>query len=203
LKNLASLLDIRIKTKQEKLESMKTRKFMYPIHKKHTTIPDEINNQIITKKRNQTSTMQNVLFDKIKTIEEIPNTTNYAYDLTVKDTRIFCIKNGSILWDTFHTAGSQTKSNVTRGVPRMEEILSLSSEPKNPSMTIHLKEENETDRERAQSIMYTIEHTRLEEIVTSVEICFDPDDMNTLIDEDKETMAQFQAFESKRKRKRK
>ena len=41
--------------------------------------------------------------------------------------------------NTFHFAGVASKSNVTRGVPRIEEILSLSENPKNPSMTVYLK----------------------------------------------------------------
>ena len=41
--------------------------------------------------------------------------------------------------NTFHFAGVASKSNVTRGVPRIEEILSLSDNVKNPSMTIYLK----------------------------------------------------------------
>ena len=41
--------------------------------------------------------------------------------------------------NTFHFAGVASKSNVTRGVPRIEEILSLSENPKNPSCTIYLK----------------------------------------------------------------
>jgi len=98
--------------------------------------------------------------------------------------------------NTFHFAGVASKSNVTRGVPRIEEILSLSSEPKNPSLTIYLKEEEETQKEKAQTIMYMIEHTKLVEIVKSIEICFDPDDLNTLISEDKDTIQQYRAFES-------
>jgi DNA-directed RNA polymerase II subunit RPB1 len=98
--------------------------------------------------------------------------------------------------NTFHFAGVASKSNVTRGVPRIEEILSLSSEPKNPSLTIYLKEEEETQKEKAQTIMYMIEHTKLVEIVKSIEICFDPDDLNTLITEDKDTIQQYRAFES-------
>ena len=97
--------------------------------------------------------------------------------------------------NTFHNAGISAKSNVTRGVPRIEEILSLSSEPKNPSLTIHLKAEDETDKDKAHSIMYMIEHTRLQEVVKSVEVCFDPDDLNTLINDDKDTMQQYRAFE--------
>jgi DNA-directed RNA polymerase II subunit RPB1 len=98
--------------------------------------------------------------------------------------------------NTFHFAGVASKSNVTRGVPRIEEILSLSASLKNPSLTVYLKPEDETDREKASTIQYMLEHTRLEEIVKSIEICFDPDDLNTLIDEDKNTMAQYREFET-------
>jgi DNA-directed RNA polymerase II subunit RPB1 len=98
--------------------------------------------------------------------------------------------------NTFHFAGVAAKSNVTRGVPRIEEILSLSSEPKNPSLTVYLKKEEETDKDKAHAIMYMLEHTILQEIVESIEICFDPDDLNTIIAEDKTTMEQYRAFES-------
>jgi DNA-directed RNA polymerase II subunit RPB1 len=98
--------------------------------------------------------------------------------------------------NTFHFAGVASKSNVTRGVPRIEEILSLSASLKNPSLTVFLKPEDETDREKASTIQYMLEHTRLEEIVKSIEICFDPDDLNTMIDEDKNTMSQYREFET-------
>jgi DNA-directed RNA polymerase II subunit RPB1 len=97
--------------------------------------------------------------------------------------------------NTFHFAGVSSKSNVTRGVPRIEEILSLSSNPKNPSLTVFLKPADETDREKAQSIMYMLEHTKMKELVLSTEICFDPNDLETLIDDDAATMAQYRAFE--------
>jgi DNA-directed RNA polymerase II subunit RPB1 len=98
--------------------------------------------------------------------------------------------------NTFHFAGVASKSNVTRGVPRIEEILSLSENPKNPSLTIFLKEEDETQKDKAQSIMYMMEHTKLEEVVKSVEICFDPDNLSSVIEEDKDTVEQFKAFEN-------
>jgi len=97
--------------------------------------------------------------------------------------------------NTFHFAGVASKSNVTRGVPRIEEILSLSSEIKNPSLSIYLKKDDETQKDKARSIMYMLEHTRLEEIVKSVEVCFDPDDLNTLINDDKDTIEQYKEFE--------
>jgi len=98
--------------------------------------------------------------------------------------------------NTFHFAGVASKSNVTRGVPRIEEILSLSSEIKNPSLSIYLKPEDETQKDKARSIMYMLEHTRLEEIVKSIQICFDPDDLNTLIHEDKDLIQQYKAYEN-------
>jgi DNA-directed RNA polymerase II subunit RPB1 len=98
--------------------------------------------------------------------------------------------------NTFHFAGVASKSNVTRGVPRIEEILSLSAELKNPSLTVFLKPEDETDKDKAHSIMYMLEHTKLQEVVKSIAICFDPDDLNTLIEEDKDTMSQYREFEN-------
>jgi DNA-directed RNA polymerase II subunit RPB1 len=98
--------------------------------------------------------------------------------------------------NTFHFAGVASKSNVTRGVPRIEEILSLSSEIKNPSLSIYLNPEDERSKEKAQTIMYMLEHTKLEEIVKSVQVCFDPDDLNSLIAEDKDTIEQYRAFEN-------
>ena len=97
--------------------------------------------------------------------------------------------------NTFHFAGVASKSTVTRGVPRIEEILSLSASLKNPSLTVYLKPEDQTDKDKANTIQYMLEHTKLEEVVKSVEICFDPDDLNTLINEDKNSMAQFREFE--------
>ena len=98
--------------------------------------------------------------------------------------------------NTFHFAGVASKSNVTRGVPRIEEILSLSTSIKNPSLTVYLKQDEQTDKDKASTIQYTLEHTKLQEIVKSVEICFDPDDLNTLISEDKSTMSQYREFEN-------
>ena len=141
----------------------------------------------------------NVVWDEITDIElYTPDQHNYVYDFTVPGNETFMTDYGVIVHNTlntFHYAGVSSKSNVTRGVPRIEEILSLSSEPKNPSLTVYLKKEDETEREKAQTIMYMLEHTKLKEIVKSVEVCFDPDDMNTLISEDKTTMEQYREFE--------
>jgi DNA-directed RNA polymerase beta' subunit len=142
----------------------------------------------------------NVVWDEVTDIQiYTPDQTNYVYDFTVPGNQTFMTDYGVIIHNTlntFHFAGVASKSNVTRGVPRIEEILSLSENPKNPSLTIFLKKEEETQKDKAQSIMYMLEHTKLQEIVNSIEICFDPDDLSTLIAEDKDSIEQFKAFEN-------
>ena len=98
--------------------------------------------------------------------------------------------------NTFHFAGVASKSNVTRGLPRIEEILSLSENTKNPSCTVYLFPNEEQDQENAKKLMHKLEHTKLRSIVDTVKICFDPDDLNTLIEEDNEIMEQYREFES-------
>ena len=141
----------------------------------------------------------NVVWDEIINIEYYtPEQTNFVYDFTVPGNQTFMTDYGVIVHNTlntFHFAGVASKSNVTRGVPRIEEILSLSSDIKNPSLSIYLKPEEETQKEKAQTIMYMLEHTRLEEIVKSTEVCFDPDDLNSLINIDKDTISQYMEFE--------
>jgi DNA-directed RNA polymerase II subunit RPB1 len=103
--------------------------------------------------------------------------------------------NGLSLLDTFHNAGTSSKSNVTRGVPRIEEILRLTKNPKNPSLTVFLKPLDEGNQERANMLSNMLEHTRLYDVVSSVEICFDPIDSQTYIREDNILMTQFLEFE--------
>ena len=97
--------------------------------------------------------------------------------------------------NTFHSAGVASKSNATRGVPRIEEILSLSENPKNPSITVYFKEDDGSTPERVQEFIPLIEHTKLAEVVDSIEVCFDPDDLNTLVEQDRAVMTQYQEFE--------
>tara|TARA_B100001059_G_C17836687_1_gene588644 strand:- start:5055 stop:7313 length:2259 start_codon:yes stop_codon:yes gene_type:complete len=98
--------------------------------------------------------------------------------------------------NTFHFAGVASKSNVTRGVPRIEEILSLSENVKNPSMTIYLKSFEEQNQEKAKHLMTLLEHTKLVDITNSIQIYFDPDDLNTLIHRDQTMILQYHAFQT-------
>jgi len=165
----------------------------YEYDKAYMKLPNKINGEIVMQDRN--NTMQDLLFDQIVSIEEVPNTTSYAYDLTVESTRNFDCYNGACLVDTFHMAGVAAKSNVTRGVPRIEEILRLTNNPKNPSLTIHLKPIDELEKDRATVYANMLEHTRLVDVVKSVQICFDPHDKASFITEDAALIDQFYEFE--------
>lgn len=141
----------------------------------------------------------NVVWEKIISIEllETPQ-TEYVYDFTIPGNETFMCANGLMVHNTlntFHFAGIASKSNVTRGVPRMEELLTVTANPKNPSLTIFLKEEDENDQQKVISFMHNIEYTKLSSIVESSEIIFDPDDKNTLISEDKTLIDQYYEFE--------
>lgn len=97
--------------------------------------------------------------------------------------------------NTFHLAGVASKSNVTRGVPRIEELLRLTSNPKNPSLTIHLKPSEETDKDKAVKYANMIEYMKLSDLVKSMQICFDPNERSTFIESDRILLEQFYEFE--------
>jgi len=97
--------------------------------------------------------------------------------------------------NTFHLAGVSTKSNVTRGVPRIEEILRLTRNPKQPYLTVMLNPIDQEIKDRAEQYAKMIEHTKLMDVVKSVQICFDPKEDATFIEKDREVIEQFYEFE--------
>ena len=139
-----------------------------------------------------------IIWDEIKHIEiYTPDQSEYVYDLTVPANQTFMEDNGVIIHNTlntFHFAGVASKSNVTRGVPRIEEILSLSENPKQPSTTIYLKEEDQTSIDKAQEIKYSLEYTCLKDVTNSISICYDPNPEETLIDEDRILLEEYNEF---------
>lgn len=144
----------------------------------------------------------NVIWDEIISIEyyqpENPE-EEYVYDFTVPGNQTFMVNDGVFVHNTlntFHSIGILSKTNATRGVPRIDEILSLSKNIKNPSLTIQLHREDQENKERAQEIMYKLEHTTLGELVKNIGTYFDPDDLNTLIEEDRSLITQYKEFEN-------
>ena len=97
--------------------------------------------------------------------------------------------------NTFHHTGISSKTNVTRGVPRIEEILRLTKNPKNPSMTVFLHPLDEAHNEKANAYAMKITHTKLIDVVKNIQICFDPMVQVTQIEDDQLLMEQFYQFE--------
>ena len=96
--------------------------------------------------------------------------------------------------NSFHTAaGKQKKSNMTTGVPRIEELLQLTRTPKTPSLTVFMKPMDENNADRAKAVSLMIEYTKLSEIVKGVRILFDPQD-DTII-EDQQIIRRYELFE--------
>jgi DNA-directed RNA polymerase II subunit RPB1 len=98
--------------------------------------------------------------------------------------------------NTFHLAGVAAKSNVTRGVPRLKELLKVTKSPKAISLTVYLKPEFRHDREKAREVCQDLELTLLRDVTTRAAIYYDPKDEETIADEaDKEFISFYKEFE--------
>ena len=75
--------------------------------------------------------------------------------------------------NTFHFAGVSSKSQVTRGLARFKELLSTTKNVKSPFLTIFLKDDYSTNKEKATKILNEISITTIKELVISSEIYFD------------------------------
>jgi DNA-directed RNA polymerase II subunit RPB1 len=97
--------------------------------------------------------------------------------------------------NTFHSAGT-AKANATSGVPRIDELLSASSNPKRPSNTVYLNPEIQTSQNDAIILMKKIQKTTLRDITKRVRIFYDPYPLSTstVLDEDRELLAAYEAF---------
>ena len=142
-------------------------------------------------------TTNDVVWDKIKTIEEVvPMGEGWVYDITVEDTRNFMTSNLIVAKDTFHQAGVASKSAVTRGVPRLRELLKVTHNPKATSLTVYLKPEYRNNKDRAREVVQDLELTLLSNITNKVGIYWDKKDATTIIPEDRELMKFYSLFEA-------
>lgn len=77
--------------------------------------------------------------------------------------------------NTFHMSGISEKSNVTRGVPRLKEIIHLSKNLKSPSATVFLDPKNRENRAEADNVRKMLIRTRVSDVIKRVRIAYDPD----------------------------
>jgi DNA-directed RNA polymerase beta' subunit len=146
--------------------------------------------------RSKWHTTGDMVWDKIKTIEEVePMKDGWVYDITVAETRNFITKTLIGQKDTFHQAGVASKSAVTRGVPRLRELLKVTQNPKATSLTIYLKPEHRDNKDKAREVVQDLELTLLRNITGKVAIYWDEKDEYTVVEEDKELLEFYHLFE--------
>ena len=99
--------------------------------------------------------------------------------------------------NTFHLAGVAAKSNMTRGVPRLKELLKVTQNPKGTALTVFLKPEYRTKKEKAREVAQDLELTLLRDITINARIYFDPQNTEdeSIIEEDRNLLNFFHLFE--------
>ncbi|TMW63060.1 hypothetical protein Poli38472_005678 [Pythium oligandrum] len=92
--------------------------------------------------------------------------------------------------NTFHYAGVSAK-NVTLGVPRLKEIMNIAKDVRTPSLQIYLTPDCAHDADKAKFVQSQLEYTTLADVTANTAIYYDPDPMNTIIEEDQEFVATY------------
>jgi len=92
--------------------------------------------------------------------------------------------------NTFHFAGVGAK-NVTLGVPRLKELINVAKTVKTPSLAVFLNGDLGKDQERAKDVQSALEHSTLEKVTSFTQVFWDPDPVNTKIEEDKEWVSEY------------
>jgi DNA-directed RNA polymerase II subunit RPB1 len=97
--------------------------------------------------------------------------------------------------NTFHSAGT-AKANATSGVPRINELLDATSNPKRPSNTVYMRSDLQANQNEAIKLMQTIQRTTLRDITKRVKLFYDPYPLSTqtVLDEDRELLQSYEAF---------
>uniref|UniRef100_A0A6C0BJR1 DNA-directed RNA polymerase n=1 Tax=viral metagenome TaxID=1070528 RepID=A0A6C0BJR1_9ZZZZ len=139
-----------------------------------------------------------VVWDEIVDLIYLDDPKTFVYDFTVPGNESFmvddCIMVHNTL-NTFHLAGVAAKSNVTRGVPRLKELLKVTKSPKAISLTVYLKPEFRESKEKAREVAQDLELTMLKDVAKRVAIYYDPKDEDTILPEDKDIIAFHKQFE--------
>jgi len=99
--------------------------------------------------------------------------------------------------NTFHFAGVSAKSNVTRGIPRLTELLHVSKNIKSPNTTISIYPEYNTDN-KLSYVKNKLESVKMKDVLLSSSIYYDPgnSDNETIIVEDRELLSIYKEFQA-------
>jgi DNA-directed RNA polymerase beta' subunit len=146
----------------------------------------------------ESAAYSDVLWDEIVDLVYLDDPKTYVYDFTVPGNDSFLVDDNIFVHNTlntFHQAGVAAKSTMTRGVPRLKELLKVTKNPKATSLTITLKPEFRNDKDVLRSVSQDLELTLLKDIVKKAAIYYDPDNEDSVIEEDRDIIKFFKALE--------
>ncbi len=147
----------------------------------------------------ESARQSDVVWDEIVSLEILADPKELVYDFTVPGNDSFMVDDSIFVHNTlntFHLSGVAAKSGMTRGVPRLKELLTVTHNPKATSLTIFLRPDIRKSKTEARRLAQELEFTTLKDIVTVCRIYFDPDDGATLVTEDTDWLHFFAAFEA-------
>ena len=96
--------------------------------------------------------------------------------------------------NAFHTAGTASGAQITQGLPRLREIITITQNLKQKNMHIYLTDENSTSKESARKVMSKITYTKLKDLIQYSEIIFNGAHTKMDKDEDREFMQSYHDF---------
>ena len=96
--------------------------------------------------------------------------------------------------NTFHLSGISSASKAVRGVPRVEELTRVTKNVKAPSMLVYLKPEYTKDEEKCKELKNRIETTLFKDVVKTSKIYYEPNDLNTTIEDDAKLVELYNTF---------
>ncbi len=139
-----------------------------------------------------------VLWDEIIELVYLEDPKEYVYDFTVPGNDSFMVDDNILVHNTlntFHQAGVAAKSAMTRGVPRLKELLKVTKNPKATSLTISLRPPFRNDKDAVREVVQDLELTLLKDIVLKSAVYYDPSDEDTILPEDRPIIEFFKALE--------
>lgn len=149
--------------------------------------------------------MNNIYWDEIVEIQYLnpsdldKEDEEYVYDFSVEDVETFATNEGLIIHNTlntFHYSGVASKSNVNSGVPRIRELISVTKNPATPSLTVYLNNEYKSKSDEAKKVLNILEKVSFVYFIEESSIYYDPDVLNSNIEEDKDFFRDYYNFYS-------
>ena len=117
--------------------------------------------------------LSDVVWDRIVTIEPVDYKYKYVYDFSIDSTESFALQTGIIVHNTlntFHHCGISEKA-VTAGVPRFQELLNTTRDPRIVNCKVYFKEGNNSIEELRNTIGNSLVGLTFGDVCESMEVC--------------------------------